>query len=223
MLKEFDLRAKWEAGKLSATDLFVYPLPQTIGLTTDVSDGLQVTAVRSGSVAATAGIAAGDSLVSINGQPLVSLADVQWALHTTPNNGPLAVTLKRGSQTLERKIVVSGDWKRSDIAWRASSWLGLRKGLKTEPLSADEKQAKGIAADRLALSVKGIYGQGEHPAKTAGLLLNDVIVAVDGQSAEMDESEFLVDLRLKHGPRDSVKFTVLRDGGRRHELTIPMW
>ena len=168
MLKEFALRAKWEAGKLSTTDLFVYPLPQTIGITTDIDDGLKVTAVAAGSPAAAAGIAAGDSLVSINGQPLISLADIQWALHTAPTSGTLAVKLQRGGQTLEKTIALSGDWKRSDIAWRASSWLGLRKGLKTEPLSSEEKTAKGIAADRLALSVKGIYGQGEHPAKNGG-------------------------------------------------------
>jgi len=222
MLKEFALRAKWEAGKLSTTDLFIYPLPQTIGITTDVDDGLKVTAVQPGSAGAAAGIVAGDSLVSINGQLLISLADIQWALHRAPTSGELAVTLARGSQTLAKKIAVNGDWKRSDIAWRASSWLGLRKGLKTEPLSTEEKTPKGIAADRLALQVKGIYGQGEHPAKKAGLKQNDVIVAVDGQSDELDESEFLVNLRLKHGPRDSVTFTVLREG-QRHELTIPMW
>ena len=51
---------------------------------------------------------------------------------------------------------------------------------------------------------------------------NDVIVAVDGQEKAMDESEFLVNLRLKHGPHDMVNLTVLREGQRR-ELVIPMW
>jgi hypothetical protein len=222
MLKEFALRAKWENGKLSAKDLFVHPLPQTIGITTDIDDGLKVAKVEPGSPAASAGIAAGDELVSINGQPLISLADIQWALHQAPNDGELKVQVRRDGAPMAKTIALSGDWKRADIAWRASSWLGLRKGLKTEPLSPEEKKSRGIEADRLAHVVKGLYGQPEHPAKKAGLRQNDLIVAVDGSTADMDETEFLLNLRLKHGPHDMVKFTVLREG-QRHELIIPMW
>jgi hypothetical protein len=222
MLKEFALRAKWEEGKLSTQDLFVHPLPQTIGITTDIEDGLTVIKVEAGSAAAAAGIRAGDELTSINGQPLISLADIQWALHQAPNDGELKVQVRRDGAPIAKTIALSGDWKRADIAWRASSWLGLRKGLKTETLTASEKKSLGIDADGLAHVVKGLYGQPEHPAKKAGLKLNDVIVAFDGSTADMDETEFLLNLRLKHGPHDMVKFTVLREGQRR-ELTIPMW
>jgi hypothetical protein len=193
MLKEFDLRAKWEAGKLSAADLFVYPLPQTIGLTTAVSDGLQVTAVRSGSVAATAGIATDDNLVSINGQPPRFAGRHSIGSHTA-EQWPLGGDAKARRPDAGKKIVVSGDWKRSDIAWRASSWLGLQG---TEIGAAF---CRGEAGQRHRGRPSGTCRE-EHlrprraRAKTAGLRQNDVIIAVDGQSAEMDESEFLVDLR----------------------------
>jgi len=52
--------------------------------------------------------------------------------------------------------------------------------------------------------------------------MNDVIVAVDAKTAAMTESDFLVYLRLTHGPKDSVKFTVLR-GDQRRDLTVPLW
>jgi hypothetical protein len=222
MVKEYALRAKWEQGKLSPADLWVYPLPENIGLSTDLDDGLLITAVRPGSPAAAAGIAAGDQLVSILGQPLISLADIQWALHTAPAEGTLALQVRRGNQTIDKTLTLPPEWKKSDIAWRVSSWYGLRKGLKSEPLPPEERASRGLSAGQLALLVTGIYGQGQHPAKAAGLQTKDVIVAVDGKTEAMDEGEFLTYLRLAHGPKDSVKLTILRDGERK-ELTIPMW
>lgn len=222
MIREFALRAKWEASQLTADDLKVYPMPERIGLTMDIDDGLRVKSVAEGSAAEEAGIEIGDELVSASGQPLISLADIQWVLHTTAEEATLPVTLKRDGEVLTKKIEVGGNWKQSDIAWRASSWHGLRQGLKTEPLSRADRRARGIDEDSLALAVKGMFGKGASKLNQAGLKQNDVIVAVDGNTEAMSESDFLIWLRLNHGPQDSVKFTVLRGDGRR-ELTIPMW
>lgn len=222
MVREFQLRAKWEQGRLTAADLHVYPLPQNIGLTMDLQDGLRVESVLAGSPADKAGLADGDELLTLGGQPLVSLADIQWVLHIAPAETSLPVTFRRKGQTLQKTITLSGNWKESDLAWRASSWYGLRHGLQTQPLAPADKQKRGIAADRLALVVKGLFGKGAGPLQKAGLRVGDVIVAVDGKSADRTESQFLIDLRLNHGPRDKVTFTVLR-GQERHELVVPMW
>lgn len=222
MVKEFALRAKWEQGRLAASDLYVFPLPTNLGFSTELADGLRIDAVTGGSVAERAGLKVGDELVGLKGQPLVSLADIQWALHRAPASGSIPVKLKRDGQVLEKTLTTTDGWKKSDIAWRASSWYGLRKGLKFEALPAAEKMSRGIGEDRLAMVVKGIFGQGEHAAKKAGLAVNDVIVAMDGKSAALTESELLVALRLNHGPKDVVKFTVLR-GSDRKELVVPMW
>ncbi len=222
MIREYTLRAKWEQGRLTPADLWAYPMPDNLGLTLDREDGLRVKAVAAGSPAAAAGLAAGDDLVALDGQPLVSLADVQWVLHTAPPEGRLAVTLRRGGTDLEKSVALGGRWKESDLAWRASSWYGLRQGLQTEALPAAEKRRRGLAPDELALAVKGLYGRGKSALEKAGLRKGDVIVAIDGRPAARTESQFLADLRLRHGPKDAVKFTVLR-GGRRQELTVPMW
>jgi hypothetical protein len=222
MVKEHALRTKWEAGKLSAKDLFVFPMPERIGLRLDVNDGLLVRIVEAESPAAKGGIQAGDQLVSLAGQPLVSTADVQWALNAAPSDAELAVTIQRKGQTLDKIITLSGDWKHADIGWRASSWFGLRQGVKFDPLPAAEKRSRGIAEDGLALVVKGLFGAGGPRVRAAGVQQNDVIVAVDGKSEAMSESEFLVWLRLTKGPRDNVTFTILR-GDNRRELTVPLW
>jgi serine protease Do len=222
MVKEFALRAKWEAGRLTANDLFVYPMPQRIGLTMTNDDDLKVQRVEEGSAADEAGIEAGDTLVSLAGQPLVSMADIQWVLTHTPDDARLPVKFSRSGQTEERTLELSGDWKKSDIGWRASSWYGLRQGVKFEPLPAADKKSRGIGEDELALVVKGLFGKGGPKVQQAGLKMNDVIVAVDAKTAAMTESDFLVYLRLTHGPKDSVKFTVLR-GDQRRDLTVPLW
>ncbi|HEX5106035.1 MAG TPA: Trx7/PDZ domain-containing (seleno)protein [Pirellulaceae bacterium] len=222
MVKEFALRAKWEEGRLKAEDLFVYPMPQRIGLTMSQEDDLKVQRVEEGSAADEAGIEAGDTLVSLGGQPLVSMADIQWVLTHTPGEAKLPVKFTRGGQTEESKLELSGDWKKSDIAWRASSWYALRQGVKFEPLPAADRKARGIGEDELALVVKGLFGKGGPKVQQAGLRQNDVLVAVDGKTQAMTESEFLVDLRLQHGPKDSVKFTVLR-GDQRRDFDVPLW
>ena len=222
MLKEHALRAKWQAGTLTKNDLYVFPLPQNIGLTIDKDDGLLVSAVAAGSPAEKAGLMAGDSLTAINKQPLISIADMQWALNAAPSDGTLEVQFQRGGQALTKSVALSGEWKKSDLSWRSSSWLALRQGVKFDALTAEERAARKIDDGKLALLVRGLFGQGGPKVQQAGLKQNDVIVAVDGKSDPLSESEFLVALRLNHGPKDSVKLTVLR-GNEQKELTIPLW
>lgn len=214
MIRENVLRTKWQEGKLTNADLWAYPLPDTIGLQIDAEDGLRVKNVKEGSPAAKAGIAAGDELTTLNGQPLISLADVQWVLHTVPAKTELAVSVKRDGKTLDKSVALSGNWKEGDIAWRASSWFGLRQGLKVDLVSPESKE--------MGLVVRGMFGPNAGKLQNAGLRQNDVIVAVDGKSEPMTESQFLAYLRLTHGPKDSVKLTVQR-GGQKQELTVPMW
>jgi serine protease Do len=213
MVQENILRAKWQKGTLTNDDLWIYPMPDTIGLQMDPDDGLRVKGVTAGSPAAKAGLAAGDDLVSLNGQPLISLADIQWVLHTVPSQTELAVSLQRDGQKVDRKIALSGPWKEGDLAWRASSWFGLRQGLKVEP-APNSKQ--------MALVIKGLYGTSAQVLPKAGVRNGDVIVAVDGKTEPMTESQFLVYLRLTHKPGDSVKLTIQR-GGERREVSVPMW
>jgi hypothetical protein len=222
MVKEFAMRAKWQDNRLSPTDLWVYPMPDQIGLTIDSQDGRRVRSVKDGSPAAKAELSAGDELLSLNRQPLVSLADIQWVLHNSPNDSSLEVSLRRNGQVLNKTLELKGNWKQSDIAWRASSWYGLRQGLQVELLNASDRTQRGLAADSMALLIKGLFGRGAEKLKGAGLRVGDVIVGVDGRSAPVTVSEFLADLRLQHGPQDSVKLTILRDA-ERWDVTVAMW
>ncbi len=221
MVRENIIRAKWNEKRLTAADLYVYPLPELIGLTLDINDGLLVKSVDGSSAAAKAGLVAGDQLLTFNGQPLISIADIQWVLQQAPEQARLPVTLRRAGQDRELFVELSGNWKAGDISWRASSW-GLRHGLKVSPLSPAEKQKRAIPAESLALLVNELFNPGSATLTKAGLRRNDVILAIDGKKAPLTESQFLVSLRLNYGPADKVRLTVLR-GEAQQELTIPMW
>jgi hypothetical protein len=216
------LRHKWQEKRLTTADIWPYPLPENIGLKMDVDDGLRVKAVASNSPAERAGIAAGDELLTLDGQHLVSQADIQWVLHRAPVETKVVAALKRGGKELRKTIALSGPWKESDLSWRASTWPGLRYWLHTAPLSAAEKKQADLTADRLALVVKHMEAERTAGLRKAGLRVGDVIIAVDGKTGAMTESQFLAYVRLGHPPADRVKLTVLR-GKDRLDLTIPMW
>jgi hypothetical protein len=221
MVKEAIIREKWNEKKLQPIDLFTYPLPNNIGITMDIDDGLRIKSVAAESPAGTAGLAAGDELVSLNGQALISIADIQWVLNAVPDETKLAAKILRDGKTAEHAISLSGDWRRADIGWRKSMG-GLRYGLFLEPLSPDNKVKRGIAPGDLALNVRFLYAPRAGGLAKGGLKNGDVIVAVEGKTAAMSESQFFINLRLTHGPGDSFKATILR-GSERQELTLPMW
>ncbi|MBI1903570.1 MAG: PDZ domain-containing protein [Planctomycetia bacterium] len=221
-VRETILRTKWQEKKLAADDLWCYPLPENIGLSIDVDDGLRVESVEKGSPAAAAGVEAGDVLATLNGQRLLSQADIQWVLHNAPTETKLTATLTRGGKTMTKTISLAGDWKKTDLMWRASSGPGLRYGLWTEPLAASEKKQRGLAEDEMAISVKNLFLPRAEPLAKAGLKVGDVIVAVDGKAAFNGETDFFTFVRLDHPPGDKVRLTILR-GKERRELEVSMW
>ena len=195
---------------LTPAELWIYPLPENLGLKMEVDDGLRVEKVLPGSAALRAGVEAGDELTAMNGQPLVSQADIQWVLHRAPVETTIAVKLTRQGKPLEKAITVSGNWKDTDLSWRETSW-SLRPGLWTLPLSDEERKKRSLPPGDSALLVKWVFGR-PPLAREAGLRDGDVIVAVDGQAVPPDESHFMALIRLTHPPGDKVRLTLLKNG-----------
>src|SRR5262245_50722004 len=190
-VREGLLRTKWQDKKLTAADLWLYPLPENVGLKIDVDDGLRVQAVTPGSPAAKADLRAGDEFISLGGQPLVSIADIQWVLHQAPVEGKVAATVRRDGKELKTAITLAGSWKESDIAWRSSSGPGLRYGFWPTPLDANERSQHKLGADSFAFRVKNLYTPRAEKLKDAGLRQGDIIVGVDGNTKSMTESQFI--------------------------------
>ena len=206
--------------------IYAWPAPETIGLTLAVDQIARVATVADGSIAAKSGLRSGDEITALAGQPLISIADVSWALHRAPESGKLAAAVKRGGANHELTITLPSGWKtKADLSRRVGTWpmRGMATGgLILEDLADGQRRERGLGEEKMALFVKGLGQYGKHAAaKNAGFQKEDVIVELAGLSHRMTESELLGHLLQKHFYGERVKAVVLR-AGERVELELPM-
>jgi hypothetical protein len=195
--------------------LYPWPLPETLGLRLDPRRRATVAGVEPGTAAEKAGFKAGDDVRSLDGQPLISVADVQWVLHRAPAAGRLAARVRRGDEDLSLELPLEDGWRRrSDISWRVTTWELRRMGtggLLLEEVSEEERAAAGIAKESLALRVRHAGEYGEHAtAKNAGFRKGDIIVEVDGRSSRLSETGFVAYAVQEKLPGDRLELGVLR-------------
>lgn len=206
--------------------IYPMPIPETVGLTLAPDQIARITAVAPGSLAAQAGLQAGDEMVTLGGQPLVSIADVAWVLHRAPDSGTLSATVKRDGRSTTISLALPADWREnSDISRRVGTWTmrGMASGgLTLEDLSDADRQQRGLTSERMALRVKTVGQYGKHAAaKNAGFQKEDVIVEIAGMQTRLTEGQYLGRLLQTHQAGEKLNTTVLR-GGQRVELKLPM-
>ncbi|MBI2925678.1 MAG: PDZ domain-containing protein [Verrucomicrobia bacterium] len=206
--------------------LYPWPMPDAIGLALDPQEKAMVREVARDSVAMKAGFKTGDEIATLDGQPMLSIADVQWALHHAPQPATLRAQVLRAGKKKNLTLTLPAVWRRqTDISWRATTW-DLRRmatgGLVLKEASAAERTQAQLAENDLALLVDYVGQYNEHAAgKRAGFQKGDVIVSVDGQSRRMSEGQFIGYLVQTKQLGDKVPLTVLR-AGQRVNLELPM-
>ncbi len=206
--------------------IYPQPAPETIGLVLVADSTARVASVAERSAAASAGLQAGDEMVSVAGQPLISSADLSWALHRAPDAGSLEAVVKRGGVSHTLNLELAEGWRRkSDISRRVGTWpmRGMAAGgLVLDDLSDADRAARGLRSEQLALFVKGLGQFGKHAAaKNAGFQKEDVLVEIAGLTDRMTEGALLGHLLQTYKAGERVKATVLRPR-ERVELTLPM-
>lgn len=206
--------------------LFPYPNPKILGLILDPKEKATVKYVAAGASGARNGFQAGDEIVRLGGQPILSIADVQWLLQHAGESGELPAEVLRDGKTQKLTLTLAPGWrKRDNISWRATSW-DLRRmvtgGLLLEEATAEERRAAGISDDSLALRVKHVGQYGDHAvAKQAGVQQNDILIAVNGQSKRLTESDLLAHLAQTTKRGDQIQITVQR-GNEKKDITLRM-
>jgi serine protease Do len=207
---------------------WVYPMPapETVGLVLAQDRIAKVESVLPNSSAARAGFQAGDEILALSGQPLLSIADAAWVLHQAPDIASIPATIRRAGTAKNLTLSLASGWRaQSDISRRVGTWemramaLG---GLSLEDLPDAERSQRGLSTSEMGLLVKHAGEYGTHAAaKKAGFQKGDILVQVDGHSRRTSESWLIGHLLRQHRAGESVPATVLRDKARL-SLKLPM-
>jgi hypothetical protein len=229
MVREAERRTFRDTGRpIPEWVVFPYPSPRALGLVMDPKDSTRVLDVTPGSSAAKDGFRTGDLIHSIDGQPTMSIADVQWVLRSAgvAESVTAYVSHDNPEEMKPMKLSLPAGWRtKDDISWRASSW-GLRRmttgGMLLEALPAEERAKLSIKDGAMALVAKYVGQVGDQAAaKNAGFVKGDVVVSVDGRTDVMTETQWLTWLVNAKKPGEKIPVVVLRDG-KKLELTLPM-
>jgi hypothetical protein len=212
----------YETGTMSDDLVFRYPYPDNVGLSIDPASGVKIDAVIEDSPAADAGFEVGEDIVTMNGQAITSIADMQWVLHHIPAEGG-EVTIV-ASESGEHTLALEEGWKEYDISWRGSMWSMPPRLHIWMPELADERERElDLGDDESALEVRWI-NQGEESgraAQEAGLREGDVVVALNGEPINLGPSQFMAHIKLNYEVGDEITFTIVRDG-KRQDIVIPL-
>ena len=203
--------------------LFPYPHPKSQGLILDPKEKATVQKVEKDSAAEKAGFKPGDQIKSLNGQPLLSIADVQWVLHHTPAAGAsLKAEVVRDGKPASVTFALPKNWRQADdISWRSSTWGLRRMGTGGMLLETIEERPAGVPKDGMALRAKHVGQFGPHAAaKGAGFLVGDVIVSFDGKTDLLRETDLLAHALRTRKAGDKVPVTIVR-GGKTMEMLLP--
>ena len=199
-------------GDWSKDDAWMYPPPRNLGLALDKDQGDLVREVSKNSPAERAGVRSGDILETLNGLPVASFADAQYALHYAPQAGSIEITWSRDGSRRFGKLELTHGWRKSDVSWRASMWgLGPSPGVYGRDLNVRERESLGLSPTRLA------FRMGEFVPKVsrqAGVRAGDTIIGINGEEMEMTMLQFNLHVRLNYNAGDRITLNVIRDGKR---------
>ena len=126
--------------------------------------------------------------------------------------------LERGGESIDKMIATYPGWRRGDLSWRGSMWsMPPRPRIWMQTISVPDKRRLGLAADALAIRVRGVFG----PAgRRAGIRKGDVVVEYDGCREHLTAEALHTDLRLRHyRPGAKVPLVILR-GEKRLSVTL---
>lgn len=211
-LKEVIREDQKNDGTWKRESVWVYPLPENIGITLNKDQGNLIDTAIPKSAAEKVGVKPGDVVVAINGRPVYSFADAAHALHHAPSEGEVTLRWKSGGQERTASLQLAAGWKKTNLTWRPSL-LDILPSLTIfgYDLSAKEKKALGLSESRLAFrQIAPVHSE----AQSMGVREGDIILGVDNLKLDMTVEQFLAFVRQNYLVGERVTLNLLRDGKR---------
>jgi hypothetical protein len=207
-----------EARKPLPDDLmWPYPKPDRIGLPLALDERATVRSVAPGSPAAAAGFRPGDRILSLAGQPVVSVADVQWVLHHAKAPSAIEAEVERGRDRTTLTLALPAGWRAGEVVtWRAST-RALRP-FQWEEATDEQRRSLGVPEGALCVRVKSMPKVG--PAQRAGLAVGDFVLAIDGKTEAIPENRWLEYL-MREKARGEIVTLAISHKGKRDTARMP--
>jgi serine protease Do len=198
--------------------LWSFPNPSVLGLEFDFARRATLKNFKEESPAFEAGLRVGDEIETVDGQPITSVADVQWAFEQKPAPSEAAITVTRNGKIESLRLKLAAGWRRADdFTWRTLSWpLRLRLcGFRLAPIGDAERTRLKLPADQTAFKVAELpptwLKDANRSPEKAGLKKGDVVLGFDGRTS-FGEKDLLAAVALDKLPGDEMTVTVLRGG-----------
>lgn len=208
-----------EAGQWTPDQFWVWPLPQTVGLVMDQRRQYLVESVLPESPAESAGIRAGDRLLSLGEQRILTKYDLQWVLDQSTNE-PVSIpfTLRRNDTVERGRLELAAAWKTGDprdYLWRVRNVFTEHMikflptpGFTGSQLTAPELVSLGLPEGRFALRI----GQLNYGTYLAGVRLGDIILSAGDRSDFPTLRDFYQHCELTRRAGQDLKLQLHRQG-----------
>jgi len=209
-VNEFERADQVAAKTWSRDNIWVYPLPENVGITLDVDVGNKVKAIEKASAAERVGLRIGDAIHSLNGVRIASFGDAIYALHIAPKSGNIAIVWEREGKKHQAELEVKAGWRKTNVTWRPSL-LDLLPSVpfSGEELTDDERKTLRLPADQAAFRQDKFV---HSTLKAVGIQKDDVIVGVDGRTEKGGMRELLGYIRRNYLAGDEIQIAILREG-----------
>lgn len=194
--------------KVLDKDLWSFPMPDSLGFSLDPKEKAKINNIISDSEADTTGLIVNDEIIAINTQPIISIADVQWVLHTSSPLQILEIEILRNNQVLHKQLQLPQDWRRrSKFHWRWRSCRELWEQYTHYSLDLEDVTLQDSTKGTIVVKVFSRKGLRE-------IRPNDVIVDVDGQGPKT-ASELIAYFLQEKCLGEDLHLTVLRKNFKR--------
>ena len=201
--------------------LYPFPMPDVLGLHFSPKHRAKISKIVSGSSAEKDGFRRADEILTLDGQPIISIADVQWVLHRAPENTTLPATVDRHGKEINLMLTLNPGWRKgSDISWRTTTGelrLVALGGMVLQDLSDTERQRNGIGNTQMALNVETVNrrsrrSSSETNAQKAGIHRGDIIVAYGARTDRLMESGIIAYVLQDEPQAKALPIKLLRSG-----------